>query len=78
VQPGTFLGEIAFVSGGNATADVLLAPGVSRYYRLAGRAAQALLLRDDQIDITLRGLINHDLAHKVAASPLSKPVPQPA
>lgn len=67
VQPGTFLGEIAFVSGGNATADVLLAPG-SRYIAWPVDRLGALLTRDDQIDITLRGLINHDLARKLSAN----------
>jgi hypothetical protein len=77
VEAGAFLGEIAFVSGGAATADVVIEPG-SRYYVWPVERLKALLARDREIDVVLRGLINHDLAHKVAASPLSKPVPQPA
>lgn len=72
VQSGTFLGEIAFVSGGPATADVLLAPS-SQYMAWSVTRLNALLGKDDQIDIALRGLINHDLARKVAAQPASRP-----
>lgn len=69
VQAGTFLGEIAFVSGGIATADVLLAPE-SRYMAWPTDKLRGLLAREDEIDIALRGLINHDLARKVAAQPV--------
>jgi CRP-like cAMP-binding protein len=72
VEAGTFLGEIAFVGGGNATADVLVTAG-SRYVAWPVDRLNALLAKDDQIDIALRGLINHDLARKVAAQPVSAP-----
>ena len=67
VGPGTFLGEIAFINQGVATADVLLAPG-SQYIAWPTDRLRDLLRREDQIDIALRGLINHDLARKVAGS----------
>lgn len=72
VEGGTFLGEIAFVSGSVATADVLISPG-SHYLAWPVDQLNRLLERDDQIDIALRGLINHDLARKIAAQPLAKP-----
>jgi CRP-like cAMP-binding protein len=70
VLPGAFLGEIAFVSDGVATADVLIAPG-STYLAWRIGPLKALLAREDQIDIALRGLINHDLARKVSAQPVA-------
>jgi hypothetical protein len=73
VEAATFLGEIAFVSGGVATADVLLAPG-SRYMAWPVDRLSRLLAKDDQIDIALRGLINHDLARKVSAQPVGSTV----
>ncbi len=69
IEPGTFLGEIAFVSNGPATADVVIAPG-SRTIAWPVDKLSVLLKRDDQIDIALRGLINHDLARKVSAQPV--------
>lgn len=69
VLSGAFLGEIAFVGGGVATADVLIAPG-STYLAWRIGPLKALLAREDQIDIALRGLINHDLARKVSAQPV--------
>lgn len=69
VQAGTFLGEIAFVSGGVATADVLIEPG-SHYLAWPVDRLTKLLSKDEQIDIALRGLINHDLARKIAAQPI--------
>lgn len=71
VDAGAFLGEIAFVSGGVATADVLIEPG-SHYLAWPVARLSQLLAKDDQIDIALRGLINHDLARKIAAQPIQK------
>ncbi len=70
VDSGTFLGEIAFVSGGPATADVILAKD-STYFAWPVGKLKVLLAREDQIDIGLRGLINHDLARKIASQPVS-------
>lgn len=72
VEAGAFLGEIAFVSGGEATADVLIEPG-SHYLAWPVARLSQLLAKDDQIDIALRGLINHDLARKIAAQPIPRP-----
>lgn len=72
IDAGTFLGEIAFISGGAATADVLIEPG-SHYLAWPVTRLSQLLAKDDQIDIALRGLINHDLAMKIAAQPFYKP-----
>lgn len=71
VQAGAFLGEIAFVSGGVATADVLIEPS-SHYLAWSVDRLNKLLAKDDQIDIALRGLINHDLARKISAQPIQK------
>lgn len=71
VGAGTFLGEIAFVSSGSATADVLIEPG-SHYLAWPVDRLSRLLEKDDQIDIALRGLINHDLARKISAQPIQK------
>lgn len=70
VDAGTFLGEIAFVSGGAATADVFVQAG-STYMAWSVDRLLALLAKDDQIDIALRGLINHELARKVSAQPIA-------
>lgn len=72
VGAGTFLGEIAFISSGTATADVLIEPG-SHYLAWPVDRLSRLLEKDDQIDIALRGLINHDLARKIAVQPIQKP-----
>ncbi|MCX5497705.1 cyclic nucleotide-binding domain-containing protein [Kaistia dalseonensis] len=75
VQAGTFLGEIAFLSGGTATADVALMAGASALsWQVVG--LKALMARESDIDIALRGLLNHDLAAKTAQSHL--PVSEPA
>lgn len=71
VEAGTFLGEIAFVGGVSATADVVIDPG-SHYLAWPVDRLTRLLKKEDQIDIALRGLINHDLARKISAQPLQK------
>ena len=77
---GSFLGEIAFLTGGPATATVSLeadAECISWTHANLNRLAQ----KDVAIDIALRGLFNHDLAHKVTRSvlnPVTAAAPGPA
>jgi CRP-like cAMP-binding protein len=69
VGAGTFLGEIAFISGGVATADVaVIEGGLALAWNVA--ELKALMARDKHIDIALRGLLSHDLAAKTAQSRL--------
>lgn len=69
VGAGSLIGEIAFLTGGPATADVSL--------QAAGRVLQwdvarlrALMHKEKAIDIAMRGLLSHDLAVKTAYSAL--------
>jgi CRP-like cAMP-binding protein len=67
---GSFLGEIAFLTSGPATATVSLeadAECISWTHAVMHKLGQS----DVAIDIALRGLFNHDLAHKVASSTLA-------
>jgi hypothetical protein len=75
VGAGVFLGEIAFLSGSGATADVGLAPG-SQALAWPVDSLRALMARDGDIEIGLRGVLSHDLAAKTARSHL--PAPQAA
>jgi CRP-like cAMP-binding protein len=79
---GSFLGEIAFLTGGAATATVSL-DADAECVCWTHADLHALAEKDVAIDIALRGLFNHDLAHKVSRSALSsipaaKPQPVPA
>lgn len=69
VKAEAFLGEIAFISGQPATADVIVKPGAI-YLAWPVDRLNPLLEKDPQIDIALRGLMNHDLARKLAVQPL--------
>ena len=69
VEPGVFLGEIAFLSGGVATADVVLAPG-SEALSWPVADLRQLMARDGTIEIGIRGVLSHDLAAKTARSHL--------
>ena len=60
-----FLGEIAFLSEGMATATVILNEG-SECVVWDSKTLQLLMKSEATIDIALRGLFNHDLAAKVA------------
>jgi len=73
VGPGLFLGEIAFLTDGVASANVALKPGA---YCIAWDVAplRALMAREGAIDIAIRGLLNHDLASKTARSALPAPL----
>lgn len=75
VGAGVFLGEIAFLSGGEATADVTLSAEAEV---LAWPVAdlKALMAKTADIDIGIRGVLSHDLAAKTARSHL--PVPEAA
>ncbi|MBV6658764.1 MAG: cyclic nucleotide-binding domain-containing protein [Devosiaceae bacterium] len=70
LQAEAFLGEISFISGGAATADVVVQPGAV-YLAWSVDELNALLEKEASIDIAVRGLMNHDLARKVASQPLS-------
>ncbi len=67
---GSFLGEIAFLTGGAATATVSL-DSDAECVCWSHADLHALAEKDVAIDIALRGLFNHDLALKVARSRLS-------
>ena len=69
VGPGAFLGEIAFLSGDTATADVRLEAGTEAIVWPV-RELRALMARDGSIDIGVRGVLSHDLAMKTARSHL--------
>jgi len=69
VEPGVFLGEIAFLSGGEATADVTLSPGSEALSWPVAELRQ-LMGRDGTIEIGIRGVLSHDLAGKTARSHL--------
>ena len=79
LAPGVFLGEIAFLSGGTATADVFLADGAEALAWPVGELRQ-LMARDGRIEIGIRGVLSHDLAAKTARShlPAAEPVAAPA
>lgn len=72
IAAGSFLGEIAFLNGGVASASVLLPEGAECLSWDHARLKK-LMQGDKTIDIAMRGVFNHDLAAKVANSlPLSK------
>ena len=64
---GVFLGEVAFLNDVPASATVTLQPGAEC---VSWPSAQLrALMRDDRaLDIAMRGILNHDLAAKVAIS----------
>ncbi|MCA0432584.1 MAG: cyclic nucleotide-binding domain-containing protein [Proteobacteria bacterium] len=67
IPSGTFLGEIAFLSGVPATATVTLSPGALAV-AWNSAALQQMMDKNAAIDIAMRGFFNHDLAGKVARS----------
>jgi Cyclic nucleotide-binding domain len=67
ISPGVFLGEIAFLNGSTASATVQLLPD-SLCACWDAAALHKLMQNDKAIDIAMRGIFNHDLAAKVAAS----------
>jgi hypothetical protein len=69
VGAGAFIGEIAFLTGRPATADVHLLPG-GRVLQWDVERLRALMRKEKAIDIALRGLLSHDLAVKTSNSAL--------
>ena len=67
IETGAFLGEIAFLNGGAATASVVLPQG-SECLSWEQVQLKKLMQSDKTIDIALRGIFIHDLADKVAKS----------
>jgi hypothetical protein len=67
IQPDTFLGEIAFLNQGAASATVTLNEG-AECISWKTDDLRALMRKDKAIDIAMRGVFNHDLAAKVAKS----------
>ena len=67
IAAGAFLGEIAFLNGGMATATVVLPTGAECLSWETKKLA-LLMQRDSAVDIAMRGIINRDLASKVANS----------
>ena len=74
VPAGSFLGEISFLTHHAATATVTLDEAAECLAWPTG-ALTALLAKDATLDIAVRGLLNHDLARKVSASPLAHAAP---
>jgi CRP-like cAMP-binding protein len=72
VGAGSFLGEISFLTRRPATATVTLNEG-AECLAWPRDALAALLARDSALDIAMRGLLNHDLASKITAAPLTHP-----
>ena len=62
-----FLGEIAFLTGGPASATVTLSSDAECIVWNVDELHK-LMKADAAIDIAIRGLFNHDLAAKVAGS----------
>jgi CRP-like cAMP-binding protein len=70
VEAESFLGEISFLTQHAATATVTLDDG-AECLAWPRAALAALLAKESALDIAIRGLLNHDLAGKVSASPLT-------
>jgi CRP-like cAMP-binding protein len=71
ISPGAFLGEIAFLTKNPATANVSL-DGDAECLSWTHEALTHIMNKEVSIDIAIRGLLNHDLARKVAQSSLSQ------
>jgi CRP-like cAMP-binding protein len=76
VGAGCFLGEISFLTHHPATATVSLEEGAECIVWPKAEL-RALLAKEPALDIAMRGLFNHDLAHKVSASPLAHHAGEP-
>ncbi len=70
ISPGAFLGEIAFLTQNPATASVSLDQDAECLSWTHG-ALSRIMGKEMPIEIAIRGLLNHDLARKVAESSLS-------
>jgi Cyclic nucleotide-binding domain len=67
ISQDMFLGEIAFLNAAPASATVQLLPE-SLCASWDSAALHKLMQQDKSVDIAMRGVFNHDLASKVAAS----------
>jgi hypothetical protein len=67
IQADIFLGEIAFLNHGVASASVKLNEG-AECISWKTDDLSSLMRKDKAIDIAMRGVFNHDLAAKVAVS----------
>jgi Cyclic nucleotide-binding domain len=67
IAKGAFLGEVAFLNNTQASATVHLQTGAECVSWNCDNL-KALMNKDKAIDIALRGILNHDLAAKVANS----------
>ena len=66
-MPGTFVGEVVFLSGGNASATVTVPSGAS-FYEWEVEKLRKLLKHSPEIKINFEALLNRDLANKVRFS----------
>lgn len=67
VEPNTFIGEIAFLLGGNATATVEVAPG-ARFVSWPQAELKRMLNHSPKLKLAIDSLFNRDMAAKVARS----------
>lgn len=65
VEPPAFIGEVAFVRGGGASASAMLAPG-SRYIEWPAAQLRQYLARHSPMRIAFNRALSDDLAVKVA------------
>ena len=65
IEPGIFIGEVAFLLGRPASATVIVGPG-ARYVVWETGHLRRLLLRAPSLSIALSSALNRDMATKVA------------
>src|SRR5262249_57223481 len=66
LRPGSFVGEMSFVSGGNAAASVVAGSAVSAFV-VPKRALRALLASDPAIESAVLEALGRDMASKLPA-----------
>lgn len=66
-MPGSFVGEVVFLSGGNASATVTVPSGAS-FYEWQNEKLTKLFKHNPEIKINFEALLNRDLANKVRFS----------
>lgn len=67
IMPGAFVGEVVFLSGGEASATVKIAEG-TRYVRWQVEEIRALCRKNPELKLRLEALLNQDMARKVRFS----------
>ena len=67
IAAGVFLGEVAFLNDTTASATVHLHDG-AECVSWDIKSLKSMMQKDKALDIAMRGIFNHDLAAKVAAS----------